>query len=218
VEQENAIPPGPTDFDRADIPATAATTCAAGQHPLTATYYTVNGRAICETCREQLQKEMGKRGSFGAALMYGAAAAVVGAAIYYAIVAATGLEIGLVSIVVGIIVGKAVRRGAGARAGWHYRALALVLTYMAITATYVPIVLKEASVHSVLAACFVALILPGLMLMNFENILGLAILGFGLYEAYKLSAPPRLMVEGPFTNQAASPPAPSPSAQPAAPV
>jgi hypothetical protein len=216
VEQEHAIPPGPTDFDRADIPAAAATTCAAGQHPLTATYYTVNGRAICQACREQFEKERGTRGSFGAALLFGSGAAIVGAAIYYAIVAATGMEIGLVAIVVGVLVGKTVRRGAGARAAWYYRALALVLTYMAITATYVPLVLKESSVRSVIRACFVAFILPGLMLVHFDNLLGLAILGIGLYEAYKLSAPPRLVVEGPFTH--AAQPAPSLSAQPAPPV
>jgi hypothetical protein len=217
VEQENAIPPGPTDFDRADIPTAVASSCAAGQHPLTATYFTVNGRAICQACREQLDKEIDARGSFGAALLYGSGAAAVGAAIYYAIVAATGLEIGLVSIVVGVIVAKAVRRGAGARRGWHYRALALALTYMAITATYVPVVLKQSSVHSVIAAAFVALILPGLMLASFDNLLGLAILGFGLYEAYKLSAPPQFVFEGPFT-QATAQPAPALSAQAAPPV
>ena len=55
------------------------------------------------------------------------------------------------------------------------------------------------------------------MLASFDNLLGLAILGFGLYEAYKLSAPPQFVMEGPFT-QAAARPAPAVSAQAAPPV
>ena len=181
------------------MPADTARTCAAGQHPLSATYYTLNGRAICDACCAQFEKERGGRGSFGMAFVYGSAAAALGAAIYY-IIALTGWEVGLVAIIVGVLVAKGVRRGAGSRSGWHYRALAMFLTYLAITATYVPLVLKSSTIHSVLAACVLAFILPGLMLAHFENVIGLIILGIGLYEAYKLSAPPRLVLEGPFTS------------------
>jgi hypothetical protein len=64
--------------------------------------------------------------------------------------------------------------------------------------------------HSLLGACVLAFVLPGLMLAKLENLLGTVILGIGLYEAYKYSAPPRLAVEGPFTN--APMPAPAPGA------
>jgi hypothetical protein len=52
---------------------------------------------------------------------------------------------------------------------------------------------------SVIMAAIVALTLPGFMLVGFENLLGLIILGIGLYEAWKHSATPDVVVEGPFT-------------------
>jgi hypothetical protein len=63
---------------------------------------------------------------------------VLGAGIYYAIVALTHYELGIVAIVVGLLVGKAVRKGSNGRGGWRYQALAMVLTYLAIVATYAP--------------------------------------------------------------------------------
>lgn len=209
--------PLPSDFERADMPVAVQQTCAAGAHPLGASYYTINGRAICQACREQFDKQQRANGSFGLALLLGTGAAAVGAAIYYAIEAVTGYELGLVAIVVGVIVGKAVRRGAGARPGRIYRLMALMLTYMAMTATYVPLVLKEGGMHSLLGACILAFILPGLMLAKLENLLGTVILGIGLYEAYKYSAPPRLAIEGPFSNAPVPAPAPAAAAQGALP-
>jgi len=40
--------------------------------------------------------------------------------------------------VVGLLVGKAVRKGSNGRGGWRYQALAMTLTYCAIVATYAP--------------------------------------------------------------------------------
>jgi len=77
----------------------------------------------------------------GAAL--GVLAAAVGAGIYYAIAEVTGYEFGLMSIVLGLMVGFAVRRGARARGGWRYQTLAMFLCYAAICATYVPRVISR---------------------------------------------------------------------------
>jgi hypothetical protein len=63
----------------------------------------------------------------------------------------------------------------------------------------VPLVLKQSGIHTLLGACLLSLMLPALMLVDFSNLIGLIILGIGLYEAYKLSAPPRFVLEGPFT-------------------
>ena len=49
---------------------------------------------------------------------------------------ATGYEIGLVAIVVGLLVGGAVRKGSGARGGWFYQLMAVALTYAAISGSY----------------------------------------------------------------------------------
>ena len=48
----------------------------------------------------------------------------------------------------------------------------------------------------VAAAFVVALVAP--VLMGFDNILGLIIIGIGLYEAWKLNQRPPFATEGPF--------------------
>jgi hypothetical protein len=58
--------------------------------------------------------------------------------IYYGISAVTGYEFGLVAIVIGVMVGKAVRAGSNAKGGWVYQTIAVVLTYIAIASTYIP--------------------------------------------------------------------------------
>jgi hypothetical protein len=71
----------------------------------------------------------------------GVPAAAAGAGIYYGIVALTGYEFGLVAIVIGLLVGGAVRIGAGGRGGWLYQAMAVTLTYVAIVSTYIPYII-----------------------------------------------------------------------------
>jgi hypothetical protein len=46
------------------------------------------------------------------------------------------MEIGLISILVGFMVGAGVRKGSRHRGGWHYQLLAVILTYSAIAASY----------------------------------------------------------------------------------
>ncbi len=73
------------------------------------------------------------------ALFLGALAAGIGAVIYYAIIRMTGLNIGLIAVVVGVMVGGAVRRGSGNRGGPFYQGIAILLTYLSIVAMNVPL-------------------------------------------------------------------------------
>ena len=61
-------------------------------------------------------------------------AAAAGAVLYYLVTRTTGYNIGLISVLVGFMVGAAVRKGTGNRGGLLYQFLALFLTYMAIGA------------------------------------------------------------------------------------
>lgn len=112
-----------------------------------APYFLANEAVVCATCRPEVARQLTGGSStsrFLRALAYGVLAAGVGATIYFAILAVTGYEIGLVAIVVGLIVGKAVHAGSRGRGGLGYQTLAVALTYSAIVVTYIPFILGAA--------------------------------------------------------------------------
>jgi hypothetical protein len=84
-------------------------------------------------------------GGFVRAALYGTGAALLSAIVWFAIIKATGMTLGLVAIAVGYFVGYAVRRGAGGRGGGRYQALAIALTYAGIAMSYVPLLMIELS-------------------------------------------------------------------------
>ena len=112
-----------------------------------APYYVANDAVICATCRPEVARQLtggSSAGRFVRALAFGLLAAGVGATLYFVILALTGYEIGLVAIIVGLIVGKAVHAGSRRRGGLGYQALAVALTYSAIVVTYIPFILSAA--------------------------------------------------------------------------
>lgn len=134
-------------FDRAERAApSSGASCAFCKQPISSTYYEIHGQVTCQRCRTQILAAWNK-GSPGArfakALGLGAAAAAIGAGLYFGIEALTGYEFGLVAIVVGLLVGGAVRKGSNGRGGWRYQALAMFLTYSAIVATDSSLIARE---------------------------------------------------------------------------
>lgn len=252
----------PLQFDRAELQGVpdkdARAECAFCHTPLYSVYFDINDRLACESCRYKVEEELQKRpgvSGFLRACAAGFGAAVVGAGIYYAVLAGTGYEVGLISILVGFMVGKAVHWGARGRGGWAYQSLAVFLTYMAIVSTYIPMIFKEltkenpARQEATVAAPaapektagapavvkgpgaekgtakasdpeltlgefllgvvgIFALAAAAPFLAGFENILGLLIIAFGLWQAWKLNRRPALQIVGPLTLGTA-PPAPS---------
>jgi hypothetical protein len=119
--------------------------CAFCADPIRGVYYQVGGAVACEGCRERklAEKEVGSglaRWARAAAL--GTGAAIVGALIWYLVAELTGYEFGLIAIVIGLLVGGAVRFGSRRRGGWVYQGLAMFLTYASIVSTYVPAIFE----------------------------------------------------------------------------
>ena len=134
-------------FDRAERAApSSGASCAFCKQPISSTYYEINGQVACPRCRAQIlaARNKGSPGiRFAKALGLGAAAAAVGAGVYFGIEAMTGYEFGLVAIVVGLLVGGAVRKGSSGHGGWRYQTLAMFLTYSAIVATDSSLIARE---------------------------------------------------------------------------
>ena len=153
----STVPPGempPDDevlqFDEAEFSAEPRAVnmpaCASCQQPIPDAYFEVAGKVVCGECRERIEAAY-QSGSglvrFLKASVFGLGAAFAGGLIYYITVRVTGLNIGLIAILVGIMVGQAVRSGSGNRGGLGYQVLAVFLTYSAIVAMNVPLVIEE---------------------------------------------------------------------------
>jgi hypothetical protein len=205
-------------FDRTERAAEAATAhCGYCNEPLGGTYYEINGRAACQRCHTQLMESLEKHGpvvSFVVAAAFGSAAAAIGGLLWYAVRALTGYEIGLIAVAVGFAVGFAVRKGSNNRGGPLYQVLAIVLTYVGICAQYVPDLWKgfreqpDAPTGAGLVIAFVlvcVLSMAAPFLAGIQNVIGILIIGFALYEAWKLNKRVPLAVSGPFRVEAAAP-------------
>lgn len=217
-------------------PGAGAPTCAQCQASIADAYYEVNGHVVCPGCKTALERS--PTGSGASRLLrataFGLGGAIVGAGIYYAILAATGYEIGLVAIAVGWLVGRGVQKGSHGIGGWAYQALAVGLTYLAIVSTYVPFILNEATTDEakasaaaaaptdsvsvtatpgtadsadatisagglavgVLALLVLAAAAP--FLAGFENVLGILIIGFALYQAWQMNRRVPMTINGPY--------------------
>jgi hypothetical protein len=253
----------PLQFDTA-VPIAGATAtslaCSACTADISTSYYEVNGAIVCISCHTKLRAHLtGGSGSsrFAKAIGFGLLAAGAGSALYYAILALTGYEIGLVAIAVGFIVGRAVNRGSQGRGGRSYQLLAVGLTYFAIVTTYIPFIVKAVRENPPAAAvdsaaqtkapdtarvtgpgtaaatpapeqqgapsarpttksaeprvkkitigrallglvALLALAAATPILAGFQNIVGMLIIGFALFEAWRQNQRLQLAVTGPY--------------------
>lgn len=135
-------------FDRADFGTQKVPTlsCAACGKAIDEYYFEVNLKTFCMECKRKIEAQFtGSSGikRFLKAFLAGSLAAILGFGIYYGIEKATGYEFGLVAILVGFMVGAAVRWGSNGMGGWPYQLMAVFLTYNAIVLTYVPLALSE---------------------------------------------------------------------------
>jgi hypothetical protein len=155
----------PLDFTRADFTSQAsgdpsqapgdAPVCRACSTSIVGSYYTLGDQMLCEPCHFAV-RDAGAPGSalsraFGA-LGLGLVAAIVAGALWLVVTELTGYEIGLIAIVVGFLVGAAVRIGGRAVGGIGYQLLAVLLTYSAIVMTYVPAIVSELRANEALIA------------------------------------------------------------------
>jgi hypothetical protein len=135
LQFEHAEPLSP-----ATAPALSGKSCVACKQPIANTYYHAQGQVVCPSCAERIQsgQQAAPALSLARAALYGAGAALAGCLLYAAVTITTGLNIGLIAIVVGYMVGKAIRQGSNGLGGRPQQILAVTLTYFAITTSYIP--------------------------------------------------------------------------------
>jgi hypothetical protein len=233
-------------------------TCVACKRSIAHEYFAVSDKIVCPMCRDRLAAELAgggsKVGRLSKATIFGIAAGFAGALVWYLVRLLTKMQIGLVAVAVGFMVGAAVRAGSGGRGGRGYQVLALILTWFAIGANYMPDIIKVfvddyrtkhstavtsavspegastdkteskaptptvdaapaaapaapkrvgvgAALLAIILLIIVAVALSFIapILGNLTSPIGWIIVGFALWEAWKINAGRRVVITGPFT-------------------
>ena len=189
-----------------------AATCKACGKTLGTSHYRVNGVVTCAHCAERIKEELPKDShtAFLRGISCGVAGAVLGLILYVTVALTTGLEIGFVSLAVGYIVGKAIVVGSKGQGGRRYQVAAVMLTYMAVSLSAVPIALYQHTAATgvpnfdlarVGKLAMLGLASPFLDLSELTHaVIGLIILFVGIRIAWRLTAAKRVNIVGPFTD------------------
>ncbi len=134
------------DFDKADYSESSKSDCAQCGVPLASTYYTLNEHMFCERCQTAILAE-GPKGWAMTRLMraglFGLVAAILGGGIWMLVAELTGYTLGIIAVAIGFLVGAAVKKGSHNLGGIGYQLMAVLLTYTAISMTYVPMMAEE---------------------------------------------------------------------------
>ena len=226
---------GELQFEHAEplpAPGTGPQCLACKQH-IAKTYYHAQGHMVCEACAQRIQSGQQKPlvTSLGRAALYGLGAALAGCTLYALVAILTGLEVGLIAILVGYMVGRAVRHGSGGLGGRPQQIMAVVLTYFAITTSYLPVFVYQSiknpssvqqarqtdtpqcrsrSPRCRFAQAIVMLILifaaaPFLSLtQGLGALITLFIIFIGLQRAWRLTARSEILIMGPYELESAA--------------
>jgi hypothetical protein len=204
--------------------------CVACKQPVGSTYYHAQGATVCELCAQKIQS--GQQAppplSLARAVLYGSGAALAGCILYALVAIIFKLELGLIAIVVGVMVGKAIRHASKGMGGRPQQILAVVLTYFAITTSYLVVFMyhqvtnptagqqraaaakggtappvAESKPPSIGAAIMLLLLIaaaaPFLALtQGLSALLSLFIIFIGLQRAWKLTGRSDILVMGPY--------------------
>jgi hypothetical protein len=123
--------------------------CGICGQPLTDGYFTLNNSTVHGECKDKVLAHFGGKSAgsgivrFLKAGVFGFVFGLGGTLVWYLVEHLLNAQIGLVSILIGWLVGTGVSRGSNAVGGWPYQLLAVVLTYMCICFAWVPDLASE---------------------------------------------------------------------------
>ena len=105
------------------------------------TYFHAQGQVVCPTCAAKVQagQNAPPAHTLLKSFVYGSGAAIAGTALFSIIWIVTDYQLSLIAILIGYLVGKAVRSASKGLGGRPQQILAVVLTYFSITASYIPV-------------------------------------------------------------------------------
>jgi hypothetical protein len=128
-------------------PGDSSPRCLLCKRPTGDTYFHAQGHVVCPSCAERIRsgQQQPPPVSLMRAALYGGGAALGGCLLYALVAIVLHAEIGLIAILVGYMVGKAIRHASAGRGGRPQQILAVLLTYFAITTSYIPVFIYQAA-------------------------------------------------------------------------
>lgn len=221
-------------FQKAEY-ADSTPQCGACKAAITGEHFKLfaTGHTLCPSCAAAImaQQEDPSPKAVLRGVLFGAGAALACCIGYAAIIMITGLEIGLIAILVGYLVGTAVRKGSHGLGGIRSQIAAVVLTYVSITFSYIPMGIQQATKQAAVTQAKGApaqpvqrapvtagniLLLVGILAgyavitpflglaSGISGILGFLILGLGLQRAWAITGRDERVVSGPFQIEGAA--------------
>jgi hypothetical protein len=209
---ENTNSPVPQFATAEYVNQAGAATCKVCAKALGSSHYRVNGVATCSQCAARIKENLPKdsHAAFVRGITFAVGGAVLGLILYVTFALTTGLEIGFVSLAVGYIVGKALVMGSKGQGGRRYQIAAVLLTYMAVSLSAVPIALYQHTAETGIPSFDIArvgeLALLGLaspfldLSAPTHGVIGLIILFVGLRIAWRMTAGKAVNIVGPLTD------------------
>jgi hypothetical protein len=172
-------------------------------------YFRVNSQMACGKCAAEAREGQptDSHAAFARALLLGIVAALAGLILFATVIIVTGWSIGYLALAVGWLVAKGMMKGSNGMGGRRYQIAALVLTYLAISMSSVPILISYAIKNSPAinwGAAAGQLALWGIASPFLElrdpvhGMIGLVILFVGLSIAFRMTAAKPLDVDGPY--------------------
>jgi hypothetical protein len=172
-------------------------------------YWHANGQTICPDCARLFAaaQEAPPQGLLGKALLYAAGAAIGCSIAYAAILIITKYDLALIAIAVGWLIGKATRIATNGVGGRLSQYIAVAATYISISGTMFFQILYVAAEQgksiTPFGYAYLFLVSMGKPFFDiqdgFQGIIGLAILFFGLQQAWQQTKAIQVSLAGPYT-------------------
>jgi Zn-dependent protease len=205
-----------------DSPVPPPSQCAFCHRPLTRTFYRIQSKPACEPCTHRLSQLI-ELNNFRFApwllgLVYGLAAALLCGFAWAVITKITHFEIGIAAVAVGYLVTRSIIAGANGRRGTSIQIIAVILSLAGVfigKGLTAILILSDRMTqdpamqnHPMLFRTILFFTAPIVGFQMFDLIW----YAIAAYQAWRMSQPLRLNIEGPFGAAPASPFSPQPQA------
>ncbi|MCU1233471.1 MAG: hypothetical protein JWP63_1438 [Candidatus Solibacter sp.] len=182
--------------------------CVVCKRPTGSSHFQAQGMVVCAGCAEQIRtgQQASPVISLAHSALYGAGAALAGCLLYAAVSIFLHVEIALIAILVGYMVGRAIRYGSEGKGGRPQQILAVLLTYFAITMSYIVVVVYHSGLvlsgSAVVYLLMLGAVAPFLTLgsSGISGLIGLFIIFIGLQRAWRMTGRAEIAITGPYSS------------------